>query len=132
MNPEDRYTADVASGTYTTNDAYSEDAYELHTDSLSSGSGQQLPQHAGLERDIRPPQQPDDRRVLHLRRTNAGYRPPTANNSTFPRSLGEDSGGGEPPLLEIPEEIYAVRKSALQVMKPLIGSWVRALKPLFL
>ena len=34
------------------------------------------------------------------------------------RSVG--SGGSEqPPLLEIPEEIYAVRKAALQVLKPL-------------
>ena len=30
-----------------------------------------------------------------------------------------------PPLLEIPEEIYAVRKAALQVLKPLTRTWVR-------
>jgi hypothetical protein len=30
-----------------------------------------------------------------------------------------------PPLLEIPEEIYAVRKAALQVLKPLNKTWVR-------
>jgi len=29
-----------------------------------------------------------------------------------------------PPLLEIPEEIYAVRKSALRVLKPLTRTWV--------
>ena len=29
-----------------------------------------------------------------------------------------------PPLLEIPEEIYAIRKAALQVLKPLTASWV--------
>ena len=29
-----------------------------------------------------------------------------------------------PPLLEIPEEIYAVRKAALQVLKPLNKTWV--------
>lgn len=29
-----------------------------------------------------------------------------------------------PPLLEIPEEVYAVRKSALQVLKPLTRTWV--------
>jgi hypothetical protein len=29
-----------------------------------------------------------------------------------------------PPLLEIPEEIYAVRKAALQVLKPLTKTWV--------
>jgi hypothetical protein len=33
-------------------------------------------------------------------------------------------GGGHPPLLEIPEEVYAVRKAALQVLKPLTSSWV--------
>jgi hypothetical protein len=34
-------------------------------------------------------------------------------------------GSGEhPPLLEIPEEIYNVRKSALSVLKPLTRTWV--------
>jgi hypothetical protein len=37
------------------------------------------------------------------------------------RSLGS---GELPPLLEIPEEIYAVRKAALQVLKPLTKTWV--------
>ena len=36
------------------------------------------------------------------------------------------SSASQPPLLEIPEEIYAVRKSALQVLKPLTKTWVRA------
>ena len=35
------------------------------------------------------------------------------------------SSAHHPPLLEIPEEVYAVRKSALQVLKPLTRSWVR-------
>ena len=34
-------------------------------------------------------------------------------------------GGDHPPLLEIPEEIYAVRKAALRVLKPLTKTWVR-------
>lgn len=38
------------------------------------------------------------------------------------RSVG--SGSEQPPLLEIPEEIYAVRKAALQVLKPLNKTWV--------
>lgn len=38
---------------------------------------------------------------------------------------------GQPPLLEIPEEIYAVRKAALQVLKPLTSSWVSPLQRLF-
>jgi hypothetical protein len=29
-----------------------------------------------------------------------------------------------PPLLEIPEETYAVRKAALEVLKPLTKTWV--------
>jgi hypothetical protein len=33
--------------------------------------------------------------------------------------------GSQPPLLEIPEEIYAVRKAALKVLKPLTKTWVR-------
>lgn len=31
----------------------------------------------------------------------------------------------QPPLLEIPEEVYAVRKAALRVLKPLTKTWVR-------
>ena len=121
MNPDDRYTANVASGTFTSNDVYSQDAYELHTDSMSSGSSPKQPQHAGPDRQSRPTQS-DDRHVFHLRRTNAVYRPSTGDNSN---NLDDN---GEPPLLEIPEEIYAVRKAALQVMKPLIGSWVSWVK----
>jgi hypothetical protein len=30
------------------------------------------------------------------------------------------------PILEIPEEVYQVRKSALQVLKPLTKTWVRS------
>jgi hypothetical protein len=39
----------------------------------------------------------------------------------------ETMGSGEdhPPLLEIPEEVYGVRKAALQMLKPLIRTWVR-------
>ena len=37
----------------------------------------------------------------------------------------EAEGDDHPPLLEIPEEIYGVRKAALQVLKPLTKTWVR-------
>lgn len=47
------------------------------------------------------------------------YREPPAVDD---RSVG--SSGELPPLLEIPEEIYAVRKAALQVLKPLTKTWV--------
>jgi hypothetical protein len=36
---------------------------------------------------------------------------------------GEGSGNASP-LLEIPEEIYRVRRAALQVLKPLTRTWV--------
>lgn len=44
-------------------------------------------------------------------------------SSTDHHSVGSSS---QAPLLEIPEEIYAVRKSALQVLKPLTKTWVRS------
>jgi len=42
-------------------------------------------------------------------------------------SLGSSTDGPSVqnrPMLEIPEEIYAVRKAALQVLKPLTKTWV--------
>lgn len=50
--------------------------------------------------------------------STAGYQSiePSADQAT----------GETPPLLEIPEEIYAVRKAALQVLKPLNKTWVRS------
>jgi len=55
-----------------------------------------------------------------------------------PRGGGGGGGGGSQddgsqysqtpsPILEIPEEIYTVRKAALQVLKPLTKTWVRPL-----
>ena len=40
------------------------------------------------------------------------------------RSYVARGSGEHPPLLEIPEEIYGVRKSALSVLKPLTRTWV--------
>lgn len=45
------------------------------------------------------------------------------NTPMTPPSVGAN-GDQRPPLLEIPEEIYAIRKSALQVLKPLTRTWV--------
>ena len=45
-------------------------------------------------------------------------RPPSPDMHSF------DS---QPPLLEIPEEVYSVRKAALQVLKPLTKTWVRSI-----
>jgi hypothetical protein len=44
-----------------------------------------------------------------------------------PGPLQPSGGTAHPPLLEIPEEVYAVRKAALQVLKPLTSSWVSRL-----
>jgi hypothetical protein len=42
------------------------------------------------------------------------------------KAARDATGSGElPPLVEIPEEIYAVRKAALRVLKPLTRTWVR-------
>ena len=52
------------------------------------------------------------------------YRPPSPDEGrTDARSVGSGSQD-QPPLLEIPEEIYAVRKAALKVLKPLTKTWV--------
>jgi hypothetical protein len=42
--------------------------------------------------------------------------------STQAETIG--SGVDHPPLLEIPEEVYGVRKAALQMLKPLTRTWV--------
>jgi hypothetical protein len=119
----DRYEINAASGTYN-----STDAYELHNDTVSPIS---QAQHTRLGRESSfntrntPSTTSDERNPFQLRRTNLPYRPPPSDHSS------QQPLNDEPPLLEIPEEIYAVRKAALQVMKPLIGSWVSPLKPLF-
>ena len=41
-----------------------------------------------------------------------------------PETVGDGSGNSTQ-LLEIPEEIYRVRRAALQVLKPLTRTWVR-------
>jgi hypothetical protein len=63
------------------------------------------------------------------RSSRASERAPRNQGGTYreapaidDRSVG--SSGELPPLLEIPEEIYAVRKAALQVLKPLTKTWV--------
>jgi len=47
------------------------------------------------------------------------------NNDNRNDNHNDINNSAHPPLLEIPEEVYAVRKSALQVLKPLTRSWVR-------
>lgn len=55
-----------------------------------------------------------------IRRDEGMYRPQMAEGQTPNRPEGH----GEQPLFEMPEEIYAVRKAALKVMKPLTATWV--------
>jgi hypothetical protein len=43
---------------------------------------------------------------------------------------GDNAAPEHPPLLEIPEEVYGVRKAALQVLKPLTKTWVSGYKAL--
>lgn len=75
------------------------------TDDEGSGGGPYVKQEADL---------------LNMGRYQRSARPPQDDS----RSLDSNS---QPPLLEIPEEIYAVRKAALKVMKPLTKTWVRVL-----
>lgn len=42
--------------------------------------------------------------------------------------FGNSAPPDHPPLLEIPEEVYGVRKAALQVLKPLTKTWVSGYK----
>lgn len=56
--------------------------------------------------------------------TTTTFRPPSPDTQSHEvRSVGSGSQG-QPPLLEIPEEIYAVRKAALKVLKPLTKTWI--------
>jgi hypothetical protein len=59
-------------------------------------------------------------------RSSRASAPPQGGTYREAPSVDDRShGSGElPPLLEIPEEIYAVRKAALQVLKPLTKTWV--------
>jgi hypothetical protein len=76
------------------------------TDDEGSGGGPYVKQEADL---------------LNMGRYQRSARPPQDDS----RSVDSNS---QPPLLEIPEEIYAVRKAALKVMKPLTKTWVRVLR----
>jgi hypothetical protein len=61
-------------------------------------------------------------RSLLMRRQNRQEK--QARETMFGNSAPPD----HPPLLEIPEEVYGVRKAALQVLKPLTKTWVSGYK----
>jgi hypothetical protein len=58
-------------------------------------------------------------RSLLIRRQNRQEKEKQARETMFGNSAPD-----HPPLLEIPEEVYGVRKAALQVLKPLTKTWV--------
>lgn len=52
------------------------------------------------------------------------HQHPDHGGTRIPQTDTRSVGSEQPPLLEIPEEVYAVRKAALQVLKPLNKTWV--------
>ncbi len=82
----------------------------------------------------RQPQQPQRHVVIPISRNSSVQRPtvPTARSSSqqlqqqqqSPNSSNSNNNNRNLPLLEIPEEVYTIRTSALQVLKPLTASWV--------
>jgi len=114
QGPSDRY------GTYQTSEGhgYQEGASQTSTPIGSTGGAHN--QQSLLQFQQQSPSDsvpPSAEREEGLYRTSHQY----AQDEEEPPSRG---GGGHPPLLEIPEEVYAVRKAALQVLKPLISSWL--------
>lgn len=112
MSQDDKFSRTHQEGNYSSTDM----SYELHTDFGSP------PQHVSLTADAggraaRGQAQPAQS-VPHKR---SGFYQRSANDNMYSNLPPE---AGPPPLLEIPEEVYAVRKAALKVMKPLIASWL--------
>ena len=103
-------------------ESYQQGFVAIHDD---EGSSARMPGHAGSVTDdddsgpysVRSSQKDAD--LIGMGPTPQYQRPITPEDS---RSLDSNS---QPPLLEIPEETYAVRKAALRVMKPLTKTWVR-------
>ena len=101
-------------------DSYQQGFVAIHDDEGSSG---RIPGHPGSVTDdddsapysVRSQKEAD---LIGMGPTPQYQRPRTPEDS---RSLDSNS---QPPLLEIPEETYAVRKAALRVMKPLTKTWV--------
>ena len=101
--------------------SYQQGFVAIHDDEGSSG---RIPGHAGSvtdDDDSGPYSVPSQKEadLIGMGPPALQYqRPRTPDDS---RSLDSNS---QPPLLEIPEETYAVRKAALRVMKPLTKTWV--------
>jgi hypothetical protein len=68
-------------------------------------------------------------RSLHSLQRRAYLVEKAARDATGVGGIGGVSD--HPPLLEIPEEIYQVRKAALRVLKPLTRTWVRTIFKFF-
>ena len=57
--------------------------------------------------------------------TRSGISNTTNRRQYLSEKRSKEGGVEHPPLLEIPEEVYGVRKAALAVLKPLTKTWVR-------
>jgi len=90
-----------------------------NSDTASQNSNRQYSQH------LADGQQQQQQQQQRSSRQGGSYS--RGSQQQDDRSVGSTASGSEqPPLLEIPEEIYAVRKAALQVLKPLTKTWVRS------
>ena len=100
-----------------------------HSNISSRVSRQQRVAHRGSSGgDMDSSETMSQRSSIPMRRQGTVERTMNMNrgdSEVSDRSLDNDNSSAHPPLLEIPEEVYAVRKSALQVLKPLTRSWVR-------
>ena len=97
----------------------------------ASSSGRGGSQHGDLEDSSTHRGNLNSRSSLSTRSSHIPIRRQgTANLVRESHSQEDDLSQSEanPPLLEIPEEIYAVRKAALQVLKPLTRTWVRSVE----
>ncbi|GKY96863.1 hypothetical protein MPSEU_000645400 [Mayamaea pseudoterrestris] len=88
--------------------AITEDHEELAGISATSAADYEAMQDAASSSRLQSQQQPSSRQ--QHRRTSASHEP-----------LQQQMHA---PILEIPEEIYAIRKAALQVLKPLTKTWI--------
>jgi len=121
MDPSQQQGHGDRFGTYRPTEAYTHLEDESNTSSLTQ---------TGISTATNPPnllQHPQHSRSesATAQRTSRSDRSDQAN-SPFQHSLQAPPRHSEahPPLLEIPEEVYAVRKAALQVLKPLTSSWL--------
>jgi len=112
-------------GTYRPTDAYTYLEDESNTSSLTqtgmstATNPPNLLQHPQYSQHSRSESGTAERTSRSDRSDQANL--PIQHSLQAPKRRHSES---HPPLLEIPEEVYAVRKAALQVLKPLTSSWL--------